>query len=177
MELYVGIDAAKDVHWACAIDLNTWPVLSQAVTNNSEDIDVLLAELRLVEAEAVTVALDLLGDAALRHAGRSRLPDRSQPGLAIKSRPAGMRGGENKPDFSNTATIADLARTRTDLRAVEIETETDVDIRLPVGRRREVVVGQTSRRTRLSRRHSDEGAAHGPYLAGNACPASGQPDR
>lgn len=61
----------------------------------------------------------------------------------------GMRGGENKSDPRDAATIADLARTRTDLRPVEVETEIDVDIRLLVGRRREVVVDQTRRLSRL----------------------------
>ena len=49
----------------------------------------------------------------------------------------------------DAATIADLARTRADLRPVETETEIDVDIRLLVGRRREVVVDQTRRLARL----------------------------
>jgi transposase len=71
------------------------------------------------------------------------------PGLAVNRARQGTRGGENKSDPRDAATIADLARTRADLRPVEVETEIDVDIRLLAGRRREVVVDQTRRLARL----------------------------
>ncbi len=51
-----------------------------------------------------------------------------------------MRGGENKSDPRDAATIAELARTRPGLRLVDTEHEIDVDIRLLVGRRGEMRV-------------------------------------
>ncbi|MEP9390053.1 IS110 family transposase [Mesorhizobium sp. KR9-304] len=152
MKLYVGVDAAKDTHWACVIDGDARPVFSHAVANDPEGIEALVGELSILEADATTVALDLLGGSAtllcamLAEAGLRVV---HTPGLAVNRARQGMRGGENKSDPRDAATIADLARTRTDLRPVEVETEIDVDIRLLVGRRREVVVDQTRRLSRL----------------------------
>lgn len=70
------------------------------------------------------------------------------PGLAAGRARQGTRGGENS-DPRDAATIAELARTRRDLRPIEAEADVDVDIRLLVGRRSEVVVDQTRRLSRL----------------------------
>lgn len=152
MEIHVGIDAAKDVHWACAINTDARPLFSHAVRNDPEGIEALIGELDALKPASVTVALDLLGGCAtllcamLAEAGFRIV---HTPGLAVNRARQGTRGGENKSDPRDAATIADLARTRTDLRPVEIETEINVDIRLLVGRRREVVVDQTRRLARL----------------------------
>jgi transposase len=152
VKLYVGVDAAKDTHWDCAIDGDARPVFSHAVANDPDGIEPLVGELSMLEADATTVALDLLGGSAtllcamLAEAGLRVV---HTPGLAVNRARQGMRGGENKSDPRDAATIADLARTRTDLRPVEVETEIDVDIRLLVGRRREIVVDQTRRLSRL----------------------------
>lgn len=42
----VGIDVAKDTHWACALDPGGRILLSRAVRNTQADLDVLSAELR-----------------------------------------------------------------------------------------------------------------------------------
>jgi transposase len=152
MDIHIGIDAAKEVHWACAIDGAARPVFSHSVGNDPEGIEALIDELHRLEAASVTVALDILGGCAtllcamLAGAGFRIV---HTPGLAVNRARQGTRGGENKSDPRDAATIADLARTRPDLRPVEIETEIDVDIRLLVGRRREIVVDQTRRLARL----------------------------
>ncbi len=152
MHLYVGIDAAKDIHWACAISSDAKAIFSHAVRNDPEGIEALISELSAPDAASVTVALDLLGGCAtllcamLAEAGFRVV---HTPGLAVNRARQGTRGGENKSDPRDAATIADLARTRMDLRPVEVETEINVDIRLLVGRRREVVVDQTRRLARL----------------------------
>ncbi len=152
MHLYVGIDAAKDVHWACALSSDARPVFSHAVRNDPDGIETLIGELSALETDSITVALDLLGGCAtllcamLAEAGLRIV---HTPGLAVNRARQGTRGGENKSDPRDAATIADLARTRPHLRPVEVETELDVDIRLLVGRRREVVVDQTRRLARL----------------------------
>lgn len=152
MTIYVGIDAAKDMHWACAIGPDAKPVFSHAVRNDPQGIEALVGELTALEAESITVALDLLGGCAtllcaMLAEGGFRVVH--TPGLAVNRARQGTRGGENKSDPRDAATIADLARTRPDLRLVEFEAEIDVDIRLLVGRRREVVVDQTRRLARL----------------------------
>jgi transposase len=152
MELFIGVDAAKDVHWVCAIDRDARAVFNHAVANDPDGIETLIAQIEAIETSAVTVALDLLGGPAtlicamLAEAGIRLV---HTPGLAVNRARQGTRGGENKSDPRDAAAIADLARTRRDLRAVEIEAELNVDIRLLVGRRREIVVDQTRRLSRL----------------------------
>ncbi len=152
MEVFIGVDAAKDVHWACAVDRDAQALFNRAVANDPDGIAGLVADIAALEAERVTVALDLLGGSAtllcamLADAGLAVL---HTPGLAVNRARQGMRGGENKSDPRDAATIAELARTRPDLRPVEVGTEIDVDIRLLVGRRREIVVDQTRRLSRL----------------------------
>ena len=152
MHFYVGIDAAKDIHWACAVSSEPKTVFSHAVRNDPDGIETLIGELSALEADSITVALDLLGGCAtllcamLAEAGFRIV---HTPGLAVNRARQGMRGGENKSDPRDAATIADLARTRPDLRPLAVETELDVDIRLLVGRRREIVVDQTRRLARL----------------------------
>ncbi|PIV78936.1 MAG: hypothetical protein COW54_06800 [Rhodobacteraceae bacterium CG17_big_fil_post_rev_8_21_14_2_50_63_15] len=64
MKLFVGLDVAKEVHWVCAIDGNATSVLSHAVANDPGQIAGLIEEIDALEADEVTVALDLLGGAS-----------------------------------------------------------------------------------------------------------------
>jgi transposase len=61
----------------------------------------------------------------------------------------GTRGGENKSDPRDARTIADQVRARSDLRPIQAASELDLEIRLLVGRRRDLVDGQTQRLARL----------------------------
>jgi transposase len=71
------------------------------------------------------------------------------PGLAVNRARQGTVGGENKSDPRDARTIAEQVRTRTDLRPIEPATELDIEIRLLVGRRRDLVDAQTQRVARL----------------------------
>lgn len=152
MKIFVGLDVAKEVHWACAIDSNATSVLSHAVANDPGQIAALIDEISALQADEVTVALDLLGGTAtllcamIAEAGFRLV---HTPGLSVNRARQGMRGGENKSDPRDAATIAELARTRPDLRHVDAEREIDVDIRLLVGRRSDIVRDQTRRLGRL----------------------------
>lgn len=152
MKMFVGLDVAKEVHWACAIDGNATLVFSHAVTNDPGQIAALIDEIGALQADEVTVALDLLGGTAtllcamIADAGFRLV---HTPGLSVNRARQGMRGGENKSDPRDALTIAELARTRPDLRPVDTEREIDVDIRLLVGRRSEIVRDQTRRLGRL----------------------------
>ena len=152
MKMFVGLDVAREVHRACAIDGNAAPVLSHAVANDPGQITVLVDEISALEAGEVTVALDLPGGTAtlpcamIAEAG-CRLVH--TPGLSVNRARRGMRGGGNKSDPRDAATIAELARTRPGLRHVDTGREIDVDIRLLVGRRSEIVRDQTRRPGRL----------------------------
>jgi transposase len=70
-------------------------------------------------------------------------------GLAVNRARQGTTGGEHKSDPRDAAVIADQVRHRGDLRAVDALSELDAEIRLLVGRRRELVTDQTRRISRL----------------------------
>ena len=71
------------------------------------------------------------------------------PGLAVKTARRATRGGEHKSDPRDARVIADLVRAREDLRVVPPAGDADVALGLLVGRRRELVVDQTPRISRL----------------------------
>lgn len=152
MDVFIGIDVAKEVHWACAMDRDARVLFSQAVDNDPAAIGALIARIEGLEADSTRTAVDMLGGVAsllcamLAEAG---LPLVHTPGLAVNRARQGIRGGERKSDPKDAAVIAELARTRSDLRAVDQPDPLDAEIRLLVGRRRELVIEQTRRAGRL----------------------------
>ena len=100
----------------------------------------------------VRVGLDVVGgiaglaEAMLAEAGLALV---HVPGLAVNRARQGTVGGEHKSDPRDARVIADQVRLRQDLRAIEPVTELDLELRLLVGRRRDLVGGQTQRLSRL----------------------------
>lgn len=152
MDVFIGIDVAKEVHWACAMDRNARVLFSHAVDNDPAAIGSLIGEIEALEARATRTAVDMLGCAAsliCAMFAEAGLPLVHTPGLAVNRARQGIRGGERKSDPKDAAVIAELARTRPDLRAVDPPDPLDAEIRLLVSRRRELVTGQTRRAARL----------------------------
>jgi transposase len=152
MDVFIGIDVAEEVHWAGAMDRDARVLFSQAVDNDPGAIGALIDRIEGLEARSTRTAVDMLGGAAnlvctmLAEAG---LPLVHTPGLAVNRARQGIRGGERKSDPKDAAVIAELARTRPDLRAVDPPRPLDAEIRLLVSRRRELVTEQTRRAGRL----------------------------
>ncbi|MEV1334055.1 IS110 family transposase [Micromonospora costi] len=156
MAVAVGVDVAKEFHWAALVHSETGRVLaSRKVDNDPSAIQVFIDDIRAAQAEhgPATVAIDVLGGIAgllqvmLVDAGL-RLVHVS--GLAVNRARRATRGGEHKSDPRDAKVIADQIRLRADeLRIVEPATEADSELRLLVGRRRELVVDQTRRIGRL----------------------------
>lgn len=152
MDVFIGIDVAKEVHWACAMDRDARVLFSHAVDNDRAAIGALIAEIEGLEARSTRTAVDMLGGAAslgcamLAEAG---LPLVHTPGLAVNRARQGVRGGERKSDPKDAVVIAELARTRPGLRAVDPPDPPDAEIRPLVARRRELVTEQTRRAGRL----------------------------
>lgn len=123
MDVFIGIDVAKEVHWACAMDRNARVLFSHAVDNDPAAIGSLIGEIEALEARATRTAVDMLGGAAslicamFAEAGLSLV---HTPGLAVNRARQGIRGGERKSDPKDAAVIAELARTRPDLRAARL---------------------------------------------------------
>jgi transposase len=150
----VGIDVAKDFHWVRALDRRDREVLIGRRVDNTpaalaEFVDELIS---LRERGPLTVGIDVVGgiasllSATLLEAGIDVV---HVCGLAVNRAREGTTGGEHKSDPRDAAVIADQVRHRRDLRPVAALTELDAEIRLLVGRRRELVTDQTRRINRL----------------------------
>jgi transposase len=150
----VGIDVAKDFHWAQAVDRRDSAVLfSGGVDNTPAALAELVESLEgLRERGRVTVGIDVVGGIAglltamLLEAGIEVV---HVSGLAVNRAREGTSGGEHKSDPRDAAVIADRVRHRRDLRAIEPVGELDTEIRLLVARRRDLVGDQTRRINRL----------------------------
>jgi transposase len=150
MVISVGIDVAKDVHWVCAIDQDARVLIDRAVENTQEALDALAADLRALAG--VTIGLDVVGsiatflEAVLLAEGLALV---HVPGIAVNRASHGFAGGERKSDPRDARVIAELVRTRPDLRPIRPDTETTVAIRVLVAHRRDLVQDQTRRLSRL----------------------------
>jgi transposase len=150
----VGIDVAKDFHWVQAVDRrDSEVVFSGRVDNTPPALAALIEQLdRLRERGPLRVGIDVVGGIAsvltamLLDAGIEVV---HVSGLAVNRAREGTTGGEHKSDPRDAAVIADRVRHRRDLRAIEPVGELDTEIRLLVGRRRELVTDQTRRIRRL----------------------------
>jgi len=147
----VGIDIAKEIHWITAIDADGVVLIDRKLANTPSDIAALADQLTALGG-AIRVGLDVMGgiaglaEAMLAEAGFILV---HVPGLAVNRARQGTVGGENKSDPRDARTIADQLRTRVDLRRIEPATEIDLEIRLLVGRRRDLVEAQTQRLARM----------------------------
>jgi transposase len=159
MDVAVGIDVAKEFHWAVATRLD--PQTGKAVSTLNRRVDntpAAIAELieqiagLVGDGGSVQVGIDILGGIArllelmLTTAGLDVV---HVPGLAVKTARRATRGGEHKSDPRDARAIADLVRSRDDLRRVSPLSDADADLALLVSRRRELVTGQTRRISRL----------------------------
>lgn len=151
MGISVGIDIAKEVHWVTALDERGDVRLDHRLDNTPAAIAALIDELQELQGN-VTIGLDVVGGIAslaeaMLAAGGLKLVH--VPGLAVNRARQGTTGGEAKSDPRDARVIADQVRIRRDLRPIVPEAELDLDIRLLVGRRRDLVKDQTRRIGRL----------------------------
>jgi transposase len=152
MRYHIGIDVAKDAHWVTAIDDHGQVVLDQRVENTPPALGALAEQLAHLGGER-RIGLDVLGGIASRltamllAAGEQLV---HVPGLAVNRAREGTRGGDHQSDPRDARVIADQVRTRPGLRAVAAPEAVTVELRLLVGRRRDLVSEQTRR---LARRH------------------------
>jgi transposase len=151
MGIWVGIDVAKHVHWATAVDDVGQVVLDQRVPNEPAALQGLIDDLGGLGGEPV-IGLDVVGGiAALAEAllGAAGLRLVHVPGLAVNRARQGTTGGEHKSDPRDARVIAEQVRTRRDLRPIQPASELDLELRLLVGRRGDLQVEQTRRLARL----------------------------
>jgi transposase len=151
MRISVGIDIAKEAHWVTAIDVNGVVHVDRKLENTPGAIADLIEELTR-SGGSVRIGFDVVGgiaglaEAMLAEVGFALV---HVPGLAVNRARQGTVGGEHKSDPRDARVIAEQVRTRQDLRAIEPATELDLELRLLVGRRRDLVETQTRRLARL----------------------------
>ena len=151
MGISVGIYIAKEMHWVTAIDADGVVRIDRKLANTPGEIAQLITELGEL-GRTVRIGLDVVGgiaglaEAMLAAAGFALVHISV---LAVNRARQGTRGGENKSDPRDARTIADQVRARSDLRPIQAASELDLEIRLLVGRRRDLVDGQTQRLARL----------------------------
>ncbi|MFL5335023.1 MAG: IS110 family transposase [Geminicoccaceae bacterium] len=152
MQISVGIDAAKEVHWATAVAQDGRVLLNRKVDNTAEDIGRLIAELHPLGGERL-VGIDLLGSIAtlisamLIDAGERLV---HVPGLAVNRARQGSVSGLAKSDPKDARIIADQLRLRpADFRPILLQDEAIAELRLLVSRRTDLVVDQTRRISRM----------------------------
>jgi transposase len=151
MQISVGIDIAKELHWVTAIDGDGVVHIDRKLENTPTAIAGLIGELTQLGGSA-RIGLDVVGgiaglaEAMLAEAGFALV---HVPGLAVNRARQGTAGGEHKSDPRDARVIADQVRIRHDLRPIEPATELDLELRLLVGRRRDLVDAQTQRLGRM----------------------------
>ncbi len=151
MRISVGIDIAKEIHWVTAIDADGLVRIDRKLLNTPSDIAAMADELTALHG-TVRIGLDVIGgiaglaEAMLTQAGFVLV---HVPGIAVNRARQGTVGGENKSDPRDARTIADQVRTRSDLRRIEPATEIDLEIKLLVSRRGDLVQAQTQRLSRM----------------------------
>ena len=150
MRIGVEIDIAKEAHWATAIDADGVVHVDRKLLNTPADIAALVAELAAL-GSTIRVGLDVVGgiaglaEAMLAEAGFTLV---HVPGLAVNRARQGTVGGENKSDPRDARTIADQARTRTDLRPSSRPPNSTSRFACS-SRRRDLVQAQTQPRAQL----------------------------
>ena len=151
MRLSVGIDIAKEAHWVTAIDVDGVVHIDHKLENTPAAIADLIEEMTRLGG-SVRIGLDVVGgiaglaEAMLAEAGFALV---HVPGLAVNRARQGTVGGEHKSDPRDARVIAEQVRIRQDLRPIEPASEIDLELRLLVGRRRDLVQAQTQRLSRL----------------------------
>jgi transposase len=149
-KLWVGVDAGKGFHWAVALGAEGELLLSRRVENAEEDLSALLDEVLSFGLDVLWATDQPGGSAALLLA---LLWERGQrvlyvPGVAV-DRARDAHRGESKTDARDARLIAELARMRRDLAALEPGDQLLAELKLLVGHRRDLVLDQARAIVRL----------------------------
>lgn len=147
---WAGIDAGKGFHWVVVLDAEGEALLSRKVDNSEADFSALIEE-ALVFGRELVWAIDQPG-------GLAALPlallwERGQsvvylPGMAVDRARDAYRG-ESKTDRIDARIIADQARMRRDLAAIEPDDALLAELRLLLAHRQDLVSEKTRTITRL----------------------------
>jgi transposase len=148
--VWVGVDVGKEFHWVHVLDASGRELLSRKLENDEAEICELIGK-ALSLAEEVLWAVDQPGGSAVLLL--ALLWERDQrvlyiPGLTV-NRASDTYRGESKTDARDARVIAEQARMRPDLGELKPGEEEVAQLRILLGRRRDLIIDQNRTITRL----------------------------
>jgi hypothetical protein len=147
---WVGVDVGKTHHWMCAVGDDGTSLLSKKIANDEADILAIIAAVRSLADELVW-AVDIIGApsalllALLAQAG---LTVRYASGRVVAAMSAGY-AGEGKTDAKDAYVIAETARLRRDLAAIDADTDLVRNLAVLTGHRADLVADRVRMINRL----------------------------
>ncbi|PAX85214.1 IS110 family transposase [Streptomyces albidoflavus] len=149
-QIWAGVDIGKTHHHCVVLDAEGKRLLSRRVLNDESELLALLGDVLDIDEDAVW-AVDvadgmatLLINVLLNHEQRLLYI----AGLAVNRASAGYRG-TGKTDAKDATVIADQARMRRDLTALQPDDEHAIELRVLTNRRADLSVDRTRRINRL----------------------------
>jgi transposase len=149
-QAWAGVDAGKEFHWAHVLDASGTELLSRRVENDEADILRLIEE-ALSLAEEVVWAVDQPGGGAALLLALLWEGDQKVlyvPGISVDRARQTYRG-ESKTDARDARVIADQSRMRSDLGELSPGEQEISELRLLLGRRRDLITDRSRVITRL----------------------------
>jgi transposase len=143
-QAWAGVDAGKEFHWAHVLDASGTELLSRRVENDEADILRLIEE-ALSLAEEVVWAVDQPGGGAallLALLWESDQKVHYVPGISVDRARQTYRG-ESKTDARDARVIADQSRMRSDLGELAPGEQELSELRLLLGRRRDLITDRS----------------------------------
>src|SRR3954471_2783874 len=137
---WAGVDVGKGHHWVCLIDEDGTTMWSSKVANDESAILEAIAAV-CARAEQMTWAVDITGTMSgllLALLAAHDQPVKYVPGRTVNQMSVAYRG-EAKTDARDAYVIAETARHRGDLCAVEVSATLVTELRLLVAHRTDLV--------------------------------------
>ncbi|WP_372457230.1 IS110 family transposase [Mycobacterium intracellulare] len=147
---WVGIDVGKTHHWVCVVDADGKVLLSVKIGNDEAEIVALLAQVaslatRLIWAVDIIGAPSALLLALLARAGQQV---RYASGRVVAAMSAAY-AGEGKTDSKDAYVIAETARLRRDLAAIDADTDLVRNLAVLTGHRVDLIADRVRMINRL----------------------------
>jgi transposase len=147
---WVGIDVGKTHHWVCVVDPDGKVLLSVKIGNDEAEIVALLAQVaslatRLIWAVDIIGAPSALLLALLTRAGQ---PVHYASGRVVAAMSTAY-AGEGKTDAKDAYVIAETARLRRDLAAIDADTDLVRNLAVLTGHRADLIADRVRMINRL----------------------------
>ena len=147
---WAGIDVGKTHHWVCVVDANGKVLLSVKIGNDEAEIVALLARVASL-ATRVIWAVDIIGAPSvllLALLARAGQPVHYASGRVVAAMSAAY-AGEGKTDAKDAYVIAETARLRRDLAAIDADTDLVRNLAVLTGHRADLIADRVRMINRL----------------------------